>query len=125
VAVTTIPILPSADFDVTRGFWAAFGFEESGRWSGEYLILRHPGLGAELHFWMDPDVDRWTNDVACYVRFADPDGVLACHAAWGDVAVPDPGVLSEPRREEDGAVEFHVIDLHGNLVRVGGFPPRV
>ena len=118
----TIPILPSADFDVTASFWSALGFTERGRWEAEYLILRHEALAIELHFWHDPSVDRWTNDVACYVRFESPEAAVAQHAQWADVEVPDPARLSSPEAEEWGAVEFHVIDLHGNLVRLGGFP---
>jgi hypothetical protein len=122
VAATTIPILPSADFDVTRDFWALLGLEEAGRWPDEYLILRHPLLAIELHFWLHREVDRWSNDVACYVRFDTPDEALACHAAWAGVGIPESAVLSAPQQEPWGAVEFHVIDLHGNLVRLGGFP---
>ena len=123
MGATTIPILPSADFDVTSGFWALLGFEERSRWPDEYLVVAHPDLAVELHFWQDDTVDRWTNDVACYVRFDTPDEAVACHARWAAAAVPEPAVLSAPRHESWGAVEFHVIDLHGNLVRLGGFPP--
>lgn len=57
------------------------------------------------------------------VRFDSPADALACHANWTDVSVPEPAVLSEPADgPADGAVEFHLIDLHGNLVRFGGFP---
>lgn len=122
----TIPILPSADFAATTAFWAPFGFREEGVWPREYLILRHDGHGIELHFWFNPHVDRWTNDVGCYVRFATPAEALACHAGWRDVAVAAPGDLGavRPGPGVDGSVEFHVIDLHGNLVRIGGFPAR-
>jgi hypothetical protein len=123
MATVTIPILPSADFDVTAGFWADFGFAETGRWPAEYLTLRHDALGIELHFWHDPDVDRWSNDVACYVRFDTPDQVRAAHEAWADAQIHHPAQRSEPQDEPWGAVEFHIIDMHGNLVRLGGFPP--
>lgn len=83
----TIPILRSADFDQTASFWSAFGFVEIGRWP-DCLILRHLALEIELHFWLDPGVDRWTNDVACYVRFGSPEEAVACHAGWAVVAVP-------------------------------------
>lgn len=122
MAAETIPILPSADFDTSASFWAGFGFLEIGRWP-DYLIVRHPQLEIELHFWPDASVDRWTNDVACYIRFGSPEETVACHAGWADVAVPEPARLSVPKAEPWGAVEFHVIDVHGNLVRVGGFPP--
>jgi hypothetical protein len=118
----TIPILPSADFDVTSSFWGGFGFEEIGRWPGDYLIVRHLDLSIELHFWSNPTVDRWTNDVACYVRFDTPDEARECHSRWSDVTVEEPARLSVPAEgPAPASVEFHVIDLHGNLVRLGGF----
>lgn len=125
MGATTIPILPSADFDLTAAFWTSFGFAETGRWPDEYLILRHEGHGIELHFWSDPTVDRWSNDVACFVRFGSPAEAVACHAGWSDVDVPEPAALSAPEAgPAEGSVEFHVIDPHGNLVRLGGFPAR-
>lgn len=122
MAAETIPILPSADFDLSASFWSGFGFVERGRWP-DYLILRNPELELELHFWLDRKVDRWTNDVACYIRFSSPDEAVACHDEWADVDVPEPARFSPPKTEPGGAVEFHLIDLHGNLVRLGGFPP--
>lgn len=119
--MVTIPILPSADFDLTVSFWARFGFRSDGRWV-DYVVLRHDDLAIELHFWINPAVDRWTNDVACYVRFDGPDEARAAHGRWADLDVPEPAVLSAPVEEPWGATEFHVIDLHGNLVRFGGFP---
>jgi hypothetical protein len=122
MAPVTIPILPSADFDVTSGFYASLGFEETGRWPNDYLIVRHPDLGVELHFWSNPAVDRWTNDVGCYVRFENPAAAEACHRGWRDAVIPEPAKLSEPQEgPAPGSLEFHVIDLHGNLVRLGGF----
>lgn len=123
MAAITIPILSSADFDVTSSFWSLFGFVEKGRWTDEYLIVRHDDLGIELHFWFNPAEDRWTNDVACYVRFANPDEAIACHTMWADVSVPEPATFNPPVAESWGAVEFNIIDQHGNLVRLGGFPP--
>ena len=123
MTVTTIPILPSAQFDRTAQFWALFGFAEIGRWESEYLILRQPDLAAEVHFWHQPAVDRWTNDVACFIRFPTPELAAACHARWAGVTVPEPATFNPPATDSEGAVEFQVIDLDGNLVRFGGFPP--
>ncbi len=124
MAAVTIPILPSADFDVTSSFYALLGFVETGRWPAEYLIERNDEHGIELHFWFDPSVDRWTNDVACYVRFPTPEDAVACHAGWAGVEVPSPARLGAPDESVNGSIEFHIIDPHGNLVRIGGFPPR-
>ena len=117
-----IPILPSADFDRTAGFWALFGFAEAARWDAEYLILGHAEFGVELHFWYHPGVDRWRNDVGCFIRFDTVAEAQVCHAAWSPVEVPEPAVLNPLATDDRGAVEFQVIDLDGNLVRLGGFP---
>ncbi len=123
MTATTIPILPSADFDATTAFWRAYGFAETGRWPNEYLILVNSDIGIEFHFWPNPNVSRWTNDVGCYVRFASVAAATACHEAWAVVPLVEPasfGALDEGPAGP-GSVEFHVIDVHGNLVRLGGF----
>jgi hypothetical protein len=113
-----IPILPSKSFDESARFYAALGFSETGRWSGEYLILVHED-GLELHFWSNPKVDRKTNDVACYIRFDTAAEARALHDAWApNVAL---GARLDPPTETDyGLTEFALIDPHGNLLRVGG-----
>lgn len=116
---TTIPILPSADLPATARFYAGLGFREAGHWPTEYLILVHE-VGIELHFWMGDTVDRWTNDVACYVRFPTAADARALHDAWAAIGVPHPADLRPPRGTAYGLLEFALIDLHGNLVRVGG-----
>lgn len=116
----TIPILPSADFDVTASFYGPLGFGEVGRWPAEYLILRHEPLGIELHFSADPSVDRWTNQATCYVRFPSGDEARACHASWRSAPIPEPAMLGTPTATSYGLVEFPLIDPHGNLVRLGG-----
>jgi len=117
VRAVTRPILPSADLTVTAGFYARFGFVELGRWPQEYLILTDPH-DIELHFWFNPDVTRWTNDVACWIGFDDPADALRLYAEWSSVAIAEPAVLNAP--SQDGhLVEFQLIDVHGNLLRVG------
>jgi hypothetical protein len=113
----TRPILPSADLDATTAFYAPLGFDVRGHWPQEYLILAGPDA-IELHFWQNPRVDRWTNDVACWVGYRSPADVQRRHDAWAAVGVAEPASL----RDVDGAgplVEFQLIDLHGNLLRVG------
>lgn len=122
MSAVTIPILPSADFDATTQFWSLFGFAELGRWPG-YLIIGQAELAVELHFWLNPTVDRWTNDVGCYVRFPSPEAARSCFEGWRTIAVPASALLGAPREldEVPGSLEFPVIDIHGNLVRFGGF----
>ena len=114
---TTRPILPSADLDATAEFYALYGFEVVGAWPRQYLILRGPD-GIELHFWFDPDVDRWTNAVGCWIGYDSVAEVLARHAAWSEVDTPGPAELC-PVGHVEHLIEFQLIDLHGNLLRLG------
>ena len=117
-SAVTRPILPSSDFDRAVAFYAPLGFEVVGRWPEEYLILSGPD-GIELHFWYDPGVDRWTNDVACWIGYPDVDAVRRRHAAWAAVPIPAPATLNDPDDMSGHLVEFQLIDVFGNLLRLG------
>ena len=119
MSAKTIPILPSPSFDATSSFYAALGFRERGRWPGEYLILQRED-GIELHFWSNPDVDPATNDVGCYIRFDTAAEARSLHDDWAS-RVPRGGRLNPPIQTDYGLLEFALIDLHGNLLRIGGF----
>ena len=112
----TRPILPSADFPATVAFYETLGFDVTGQWP-DYLIISGPD-GIQLHFWHKPDVNRWTNDVACWIGYPSVNAVRRRHAAWSQVRVPPPAQLNEPL-EAGHLVEFQLIDLHGNLLRIG------
>ncbi|MDO9378262.1 MAG: hypothetical protein Q7T56_05400 [Nocardioidaceae bacterium] len=117
----TRPILPSADLRATADFYALLGFEVGGLWPAEYLILDGPD-DVELHFWLKRDVDRWTNDVACWIGYPDADAVHAVHARWSAVDLPAPAELREPTADGH-LVELALIDRDGNLLRVGAPRP--
>lgn len=119
MALTTIPILPSNDFDETVRFYERLGFAEQRRWPNEYLILERPADGLELHFWFTESVRRKENDVACYVRWDTAAEARALHDEWAAVDV-NPGRLHPPTKTDYGLLEFALIDTHGNLIRVGG-----
>ena len=114
----TIPILHGADLAATSAFYARLGFTELARWP-DYLIVAHPA-GIELHVTLDRSVDRWTNGLSCYVRFPDAAGARALHDAWAAATVPAPAELRAPWTTDYGLLEFALIDLDGNLVRIGG-----
>lgn len=118
MAATTIPILPSRDFDETATYYGLLGFTERGRWPGDYLVLLRPG-GIELHFWANPTVDPLTNDVACYIRFDTAAESRDLYEEWAALDLPG-GRLHEPSDTDYGLLEFALMDLHGNLVRIGG-----
>jgi hypothetical protein len=117
----TRPILPSGDFDETLAFYAPLGFSEVGRWP-DYLIVTGPDT-IELHFWHKPDVDRWTNDVGCWIGYPDVDAVLSRHAAWAAAPIPEPARLNDPGDMSGHLVEFQLIDTFGNLLRLGAVKP--
>jgi catechol 2,3-dioxygenase-like lactoylglutathione lyase family enzyme len=125
MGLVTIPILPSPDFDATARFYATLGFVERGRWPG-YLIAVHRD-GLELHFWRDADLDPSTNDVGCFVRFDTVGECRALYDAWDAATALPPAAsgaiprLHAPRVEPDGSIEWALIDLHGNLIRLGAF----
>ncbi len=118
MSAKTIPILPSKDFSETAEFYAALAFREVGRWPREHLILRRDD-GLELHFWNKPEVDAATNDVACYIRFDTALEARALHEAWAS-CLPPGGRLHPPKGTDYGLVEFALLDVHGNLLRIGG-----
>ena len=114
----TIPILPSSNFDETSGFYAPLGFAQKGRWPGEYLLLERDD-GIELHFWSKAELERATNDVACYIRFESAAEARSLHDEWAP-RVPSGGRLNPPVDTDYGLLEFALVDLHGNLLRIGG-----
>lgn len=114
-----MPILPSRDLDETLRFYHVLGFENRGappeEWN--YLIL---GRGdVELHFIADPSVDPLLTASSCYLYVDDADGLFA---EWRELVRQDSATGSrviEPILTEYGMREFAVVDMSGNLLRVG------
>jgi hypothetical protein len=118
MGAVTIPILPTSNFDATAAFYAAIGFMERGRWPDDYLILLGPA-GIELHFWIEPGIDPATNSHACYIRFEEGAKAAALHDSWAACELAG-GRLHPVEATHYGMLEFALIDLHGNLLRIGG-----
>lgn len=57
------PILPSRDLHATAAFYARLGFEQTGLWADEYLIVMRGEVG--LHFFFSPDLDPATSAAGC------------------------------------------------------------
>ena len=111
------PILPARDLAATAAFYERLGFEESGLWPGEYLIVCRGEVG--LHFFSSPGLDPWSSDAGCYVYVEDADVVFAEFSA---LSLPHEGIprLHGPPADTDyGLREFAVVDLDGNLLRIG------
>jgi catechol 2,3-dioxygenase-like lactoylglutathione lyase family enzyme len=124
VAEYVVPILPAGDLDATLAFYERLGFESTGGHDAwDYLIIRRGGV--QLHFYRDPDVDPLTTDRSCYVYTDDAD---ALHREWEAVGVTTDAAtgsrLQQPVDTEWGMREFALVDLNGNLIRVGS-PPNI
>jgi hypothetical protein len=97
------------------------GFEQSGLWPDEYLILMRGQVG--LHFFFAPDVDPWSSIAGCYLYVSDADSLFA---EFSRVRLPGEGIPrlhGPPHDTEYGMREFAVVDHDGNLLRIGSSLP--
>jgi catechol 2,3-dioxygenase-like lactoylglutathione lyase family enzyme len=111
------PILPSRDLEATSEFYERLGFERSGLWPDEYLIMTRWEIG--LHFFHSPGLDPWRSDAGCYLYVDDAD---ALHAEYDGLGLPDQGIPrlhGAPEETDYGLREFAVVDRDGNLLRIG------
>jgi len=111
-----IPILPSRSLDATVDFYRRLGFEGGIHAHGDYAILARGSV--ELHFFTHRDLVPAESSAGCYIRVADVDTI---YRAFDAAELPRNGI---PRRDllQDkpwGMREFAVVDLDGNLVRIG------
>jgi catechol 2,3-dioxygenase-like lactoylglutathione lyase family enzyme len=111
------PILPSADFERTIAFYRRLGFHVEVRYGDDYLIVMRDDVG--IHFTPDA-VDPLMNTHACFLYVTDAD---VLHGEWTASGIePDAASgsrLTDVETAPYGLREFAVIDLDGNLVRVG------
>lgn len=124
MAEHTIPIFPGRDLRETLRFYERLGFENKGAEPEEwdYLIIGRGGL--ELHFIAEPDVDPLTTAASCYAVVGD---AQALYDEWAAIVVADPRTgsrLVAPMDTDYGMREFALVDLNGNLIRVGSLQPH-
>ena len=115
-----VPILPSRDLHATLAFYERLGFENAGASPDEwdYMIIRRNG--AELHFYLDPNVDPLTTPFTCYVFTENADALYAEWKALGIPADPTTGSRLHPISDmEYGMRQFAVVDPSGNQVSFG------
>lgn len=112
-----IPTLPSRAIADTAAFYRQLGFEGGAHaQDAGYALLRRGDI--ELHFFHHPTLVPGECYAGAYLRVAD---VARLYAAWRAAALPARGI---PRMEalEDkpwGLREFALVDVDGNLLRVG------
>lgn len=112
-----IPILPSRSVPATVAFYLRLGFEGGAHaFDPGYAILRRGTL--ELHFFAHPGLMPAESCAGCYLRVQDVD---ALHRVFSAQPLPDHGIprLERPQDKPWGLREFALVDLDGNLVRVG------
>ncbi len=112
-----IPILPSRSIAGTVAFYRQLGFEgDAHAYDSGYAILCRGAI--ELHFFAHPALNPAENDAGCYLRVQD---VQAIYRAFAAADLPAAGVPRMDALEAKpwGMKEFAVIDLDGNLIRVG------
>lgn len=115
------PIFPARDIAAAEAFYARLGFETVYRDDAEYLLMKRDG--AELHFFLAPDLDPRCNDHGAYLRLSDVDALSAEIAALG---LPERGAPRfHPAQDKPwGMRELALIDPDGNLIRAGRELPR-
>ncbi len=110
---SAVPILPSLDLDRTLAFYSYLGFELLGR-TEDYLRVALDG--AEVHFYLAPELEPMVNGAGCYLRFADPDALLSGWSADGVAC------LEMPSTAAYGRTLFAIVDPAGNTLRIGPLP---
>jgi catechol 2,3-dioxygenase-like lactoylglutathione lyase family enzyme len=111
------PILPSRDLEATAAFYQRLGFARTGLWPDEYLIVMRWDVG--LHFFHSAELDPWSSIAGCYLYV---DNAAALHTEFDRLGLPGKGIPrlhGSPEKTDYGLLEFALVDLDGNLVRIG------
>ena len=111
-----IPILPSRSLNDTLAFYRRLGFDGEVLGFGNYAILRRGTV--ELHFFAHPELRPAESYAGCYIRVTDVERIyLAIKLAQ----LPQKGIPRQDPLEDKpwGMREFAVVDLDGNLIRIG------
>jgi catechol 2,3-dioxygenase-like lactoylglutathione lyase family enzyme len=115
---SAVPIVPSRDLTETRTFYERLGFRMMGGvYDGYMLMIRE---AAEIHFFLKPGVDPLTSDFSCYLRVDSADEL---YEEWAALRIPHDAAtgsrLLAPVDTDYGMREFALVDLNGNLLRIG------
>ena len=112
------PILPSRNLDETWDFYERLGFApwHRGRTDWEYGIVSRGNL--VVHFFLESQLKPEQNDCSCYLRVQDADRV---YEEFSRLGLPRAGIprLNPPEDQPWGMREFTLVDLSGNLLRIG------
>lgn len=109
-AVPTLPMRASTE---TRAFYEALGFvcaHEAAPPDSFLFMMRN---GMQIQFFEVPGIDGTIRDHTCYLYVDDLDGTYAAFAA------AKVGKLLPIEQKPWGVPEFVLIDINGNMLRVG------
>ena len=109
------PILPAREVPATEAFWQRLGFHTV-YIDASYLLMKREG--AEVHFFLQKDLDPSTCDHGAYLR---PSDINALDAEWAALGLPSLGIPRLERASDKpwGMRELALLDLNGNLIRAG------
>ena len=112
-----IPTLPCRSVSATVAFYKGLGFDGGAHESNsEYAILRRGAI--ELHFFTHKELVPAHSSAGCYIRVLDVEDIFR---SFSHSQLPRKGIPRMDALEDKpwGLREFAIVDLHGNLLRIG------
>ena len=112
-----IPILPCRSVSKTTEFYRRLGFEGGAHgFNEDYAIFKRGTI--ELHFFTHAELDPDASWAGCYIRVSDVQSLYEASLATN---LPTSGRPRIYQLEDKpwGLKEFAVVDLDGNLLRIG------
>jgi len=112
-----IPTLPCRSITETIKFYRQLGFEGGAHaFNSDYAVLHRGSI--ELHFFTHKELIPAVSSAGCYIRVQDVDRIYQVCAVNH---LPVSGIPRMDRLEDKpwGLREFAIVDLDGNLIRIG------
>jgi catechol 2,3-dioxygenase-like lactoylglutathione lyase family enzyme len=112
-----IPTLPCRSVTSAVEFYRRLGFDGGAHaFNSEYAILRRGAV--ELHFFTHKDLVPAKSSAGCYIRVLDVESVYRSFSfsQLPLIGIPRMDILEN---KPWGLREFAVVDLDGNLIRIG------
>ncbi|UCU95797.1 bleomycin resistance protein [Hydrogenophaga taeniospiralis] len=112
-----IPTLPCRFVSATVAFYKRLGFDGGAHeFNGGYAILRRGAV--ELHFFTHEELVPADSSAGCYIRVLDVEEIFR---SFSSSQLPRIGIPRMDALEDKpwGLREFAVVDLDGNLLRIG------
>jgi len=112
-----IPTLPSRSIPATVAFYHRLGFEGGAHeFNRDYAILNRGAV--ELHFFKHQALVPAESSAGCYIRVLD---VQSIYQTFISSKLPSTGIPRMDTLEDKpwGLREFAIVDLDGNLLRIG------